>query len=68
MQTVVIDLEHQLQQLADLPFGKTFARKPVQIVVRQVRNDHALVLAKGHGRGEQLFEIFGFQDGWAGTV
>jgi hypothetical protein len=44
LQPVVVNLVHQRQQAPDLAGRKTLARKPVEVVARQVRQDSALVL------------------------
>ncbi len=58
-QTVVINFMHQGQQATYFALRKAFSRKPRQIVSGQVRQHLALVLAKGHGHGDQFLQVFG---------
>ena len=57
-QPVVVDLVHEIEQAPNFAFGKTFTRKPVQVVAGQVCQHRALVLAKGHAQRDQLLQIF----------
>jgi hypothetical protein len=58
-QTVMIELLHQSQQTAYLPFREALAGKPVQIMPWQVGNQPALVFAIRHGTRHQELQIFG---------
>ena len=58
-QDVMVNLLHQSQQSADLAFGKTFSRKPVQVISRQISQQLALVLAKWHGHGHKFLQVIG---------
>ncbi len=53
-QTVVVNFMHQGEQATYFTPGKAFSRKPRQVVSRQVCQHFSLVLAKGHGHGDQL--------------
>ncbi|MNK98233.1 hypothetical protein D3C87_1185920 [compost metagenome] len=57
-QTVVVDFLHQGQQAAQFAMGETFSGEPVQVGAGQVRDDAALVFAKGHFASYQQFELF----------
>jgi hypothetical protein len=57
---------HQRQQRAQFSRRETLARKPRQVVARQVGNDSPLVLAKGHGAGHQ--QLQGFRFHWRGSL
>lgn len=50
-------LVRQGQQPPDLTLGKAFAREPVEVVVRQVGLQNALMLAEGLGGGDVLVEV-----------
>ena len=60
-QTIVVNLMHQLQKLADLALGKPLARKPIEVVARQIGDQAALVFAKRHGRIDQFDQVIGLQ-------
>lgn len=56
-QAVVIDFLHQGQQAANFTRRESFAREPVEVIARQVRNDSALVHAKWHLPGDEQFQV-----------
>jgi len=54
-ETIVVNLMHQCQQPANLALGKAFARKPCQVITREVGQKNAFVFPKRHGhRDERL--------------
>ena len=55
--TVMVNFMHQPQQTARLALGKAFAGKPSQVVAGQVSQSLAFVFAKGHGHGDELFQV-----------
>lgn len=59
LQPVVVNLMHQRQQAPDFAGRKTLARKPVEVVAGQVRQDAAFVLAKGHFAGDEELQLVG---------
>jgi hypothetical protein len=50
----VVNLQHQGQEAAYFPIRKSLARKPGQVVSRQIRQQRALVFAERHGNGDEL--------------
>ena len=55
----MINLARQGQQAAQLAGWEAFARKPVQVVARQVGYQAAFVFTVGHGHGHQFLQVFG---------
>lgn len=61
-EAVVVEFMHQGEQLPDLSRRETFTGKPVQVVSRQVRDQAALVFAKGHHSSHQQLQQFRVAD------
>ena len=59
-QSVVIELKHQRQQVAELTRWESFAGEPGEIRAWQVGDQSALVFAEWHGKGYQALQVFGF--------
>ncbi|MNU10494.1 hypothetical protein D3C72_2576700 [compost metagenome] len=49
---------HERQQLPQLTLGETLARKPVQVIARQVGQQRAFVFAIGHLGGDKALQFF----------
>lgn len=58
LQAVVIEFERQREQVSEIARGEAFARVPCQVGARQVGDEATLVLAIGHGHGDQSLQVF----------
>ena len=61
-QPVVIQLQHQRQQPAQLAVRKALARKPREIRAGQVGDQSTLILAVRHAHAHQLRQVFRFHE------
>lgn len=59
-QGIVVKLVHERQQLAQFTAWKSLARKPAEIVPRQVRDDAAFVFPVRHFTGQEELKVFRF--------
>ncbi|KVW85797.1 hypothetical protein WL00_18535 [Burkholderia cepacia] len=59
----MVDFMHQRKLPADFAAREPFAGQPVEVRPGQVGNESALVLSKGHGDGDEMFEIWGLHAG-----
>jgi hypothetical protein len=55
----VINLVHQGQQTTQFGLGKTLARKPVEVVARQIGNQAPMVFSERHGAGDKQLQVLG---------
>src|SRR5664280_1907296 len=55
----MVNLIHQGQQPSDFTFGDARARKPAQIVTRQISNQPPFVFTKRHAARHQQLQVFG---------